>query len=49
VSAKQDPEVIQEDLGYSGFLGYPDPSAPVVEESEFAQVQGKPRMHLTLP
>jgi len=47
--AKQDPEVNQVDLGFFGFPGYSGSSTSEFEESDSAQVQGKPRMHLTLP
>ena len=49
VIAKQDPEVNHLDLGYLGYSGYSDLSATKFEEPEVTQVQGKPRMHSTLP
>jgi hypothetical protein len=49
VKLEQDPELLnQVDLGSPGFSGFSGLSAEV-EEPESAQVEGKPRMHLTLP
>jgi hypothetical protein len=43
VRVVQDPEVLnQVDLGFSRFS---DQANSVVEESEYAQGEGKPRMH----
>ena len=47
MKVEQDPEVVnQVDLGFSGFSG---PSTAIIKEPEYAQGEGKPRMHLTLP
>ena len=47
-SVKPEPEGNQE-LNYSGYLGYPESSAAELVNPEVAQDQGKPRMHLTIP